>query len=85
MNCREAIELLAESGDGKPGPTAGWRFKLHLWCCRNCRNYMHTYNATVRLEKQAYQITDDEATTVPEELLAQIMKAAEENGLTQNR
>lgn len=75
MNCREAVELLAEHGAGEPAPTAGWRFKLHLWCCRHCRNYRATYDTTIRLEKIAFQEPDDDSAKVPEDLVTQIMSA----------
>jgi hypothetical protein len=78
VTCQEATELLAAYGTCEPDPTTGWRFRLHLWCCQNCRDYLDSYKTTVRLEKEALQATEGESPTVPEELVASILAAVRE-------
>ena len=73
MNCREALELLDECLDGGPGSRAGWRLKLHLWCCRHCRRFSSSYEATLRLERAAFRDPLEESPTVPDELIAEII------------
>ena len=79
MNCREALELLDECLDGGPasvpGSRPGWRLKLHLWCCRNCRRYLSSYQATFRLEQAAFRDPAEDSPTVPEDLVAEIVAA----------
>lgn len=76
MNCREAIALLGESQDGELGSRMGWRLRLHLWCCRHCRNYRASYQTTVRLERIAFQDPSKPEPTVPENLVAEILASA---------
>jgi predicted anti-sigma-YlaC factor YlaD len=73
VNCREALELLDEcAGDGT-GARVGWRLKLHLWCCRNCRRYFSSYRQTLRLERAAFHIPAEDEPAVPEDLVAEIV------------
>ena len=73
MTCEEAIEMLAEVGDGAPALPNGWRFKLHLWICRNCRKYAATYLQTVQLEKMALEKVVEQPPKLPEDLVQQIL------------
>jgi len=47
-------------------------FEHHLALCANCRNYLTSYEATVRLGKAAF---DDETAAVPAEVPEQLVKA----------
>ena len=73
MNCRDALELLGETLADDPGSPVGWRLKLHLWCCRNCRRYFSSYQTTLRLERAAFDDPLEETPTVPEDLVAEIL------------
>lgn len=73
MNCREALELLDESLEGVPAHGVGWRLKLHLWCCRNCRRYFASYQMTLDLERAAFRDAAEDFPTVPAELVAEIL------------
>ena len=76
MNCREVIALLDDSLGGELSPSVGWRLKLHLWCCSNCRNYRASYRTTVRLEKIVFRHASEPQPTVPEDLVAEILASA---------
>lgn len=73
VNCRQAIALLDDSLDVEVGSRVGWGFKLHLWCCSNCRNYRASYRTTIWLEKIAFQHPSEQEPTVPEDLVAEIL------------
>lgn len=51
MNCREALELMAEYADDDLGIWSRWRLRIHVWICRNCRRYLSSYRATIRIAK----------------------------------
>lgn len=51
MNCREVLELMGEYADGDLGVWSRCRLRLHLWICRNCRRYLSSYRAVIRIAK----------------------------------
>jgi hypothetical protein len=73
VNCRDALELLGETLADDSGSKVGWRLKLHLWCCRNCRRYFSSYQTTLRLELAAFDAPLEEPPTVPEDLVTEIL------------
>jgi len=75
VNCREALELLDDSLDSTHPARAGWRLRLHLWICRHCRRYFDSYRTTVRLERAAFDDSDEAEPEVPEELVSEITQA----------
>ena len=75
MNCREVLDLLDDCVDGSAGRRVGWRLKVHLWICRQCRRYLSTYRATIRLEKGAFREEPGQPSPMPEELKASILAA----------
>jgi hypothetical protein len=72
MNCKHLIEHLDEYAADNLRGWARWRLRLHLWVCRNCRRYLATYIATVRLAKQAMGDTPADS---PDELTQAILSA----------
>jgi predicted anti-sigma-YlaC factor YlaD len=71
MTCKEVNEFLADYLDG----TLPWRqrlsFKIHLLICHQCRRYLASYVATVRVTNSLGQIVEQ---PVPDELVLAILK-----------
>src|SRR5436309_7930225 len=76
MTCRELIDFLMAYLDGELDPAERAEFDRHLSLCPNCRNYLHSYTATVRLGKWAFASPDSAAPgDVPEDLVKAILAA----------
>ncbi len=80
MNCRELLDQLDDCVDGDRGRRIGWRLRLHLWICRQCRRYLSTYRATIRLEQAAFRQDEESPAEVPDELKQSIAAALREGG-----
>jgi predicted anti-sigma-YlaC factor YlaD len=76
MSCQEVTELLADYLDGQLPLRQRIVFRLHLLMCRDCRRYLGSYAATIRLTRAlgANSAVDDCA-PVPEELVRAILAA----------
>lgn len=76
ITCREVLDFLMAYLDGELTPDQKREFERHLSACPSCVNYLHSYQATVRLGKAALQPLEEPATgTVPEGLLRAIREA----------
>jgi anti-sigma factor RsiW len=73
MNCKHLLENLDDYADGKLSGWPRWRVRLHLWICRNCRRYLQTYKATIRLARRAFG--DSSSADAPEDLVQSILSA----------
>jgi predicted anti-sigma-YlaC factor YlaD len=69
MTCRQVIEFLDRYCDGELTALQRARFKVHLSLCRNCRRYLASYRATIRLSRDASGPPPE----VPEELIQAIL------------
>jgi predicted anti-sigma-YlaC factor YlaD len=71
MNCQSVHQFLADYLSG----ALPWRqrlvFRLHLLFCRDCREYLASYAATIRMAKTL----GESAEPVPEELTRAILAA----------
>jgi anti-sigma factor RsiW len=78
ITCRELEEFIVDYLDG----TLPWRqrlvFRIHLFFCRECRDYLASYTHTIALGKAALRQTD---APIPEELVRAILAA---RGRTKN-
>ena len=76
LTCRELVDFLMAYLDDELDPPALESFEAHLAECEDCLRYLQSYEATVRLERQAFETPDaplpDE---VPQELVAAILEA----------
>jgi anti-sigma factor RsiW len=73
MTCREFIQFMMDYSEGSLPEAQRAAFDLHLAHCSWCRDYLRTYQETVRLGKAAAQpATDDD---LPEELVKAILAA----------
>ena len=77
LTCRELTEFLDDyvAGALKEGRRAV--FEGHLAVCPDCRNYLASYRATVRLVKAA---RDTGIAGVPEGLVKAVLAAREAHG-----
>jgi len=76
LNFREFIEFLMAYLEGEIPHDERALFEAHLAICPECRNYLATYKATVRLAKSAPSATAEEIPEdVPERLVTAILAA----------
>jgi anti-sigma factor RsiW len=69
--CREVLEFLGDYDAGELDPMRTAAFERHLELCASCRNYLHSYRATIELAKDAFD--DAGLNEPPEELVAAIL------------
>jgi anti-sigma factor RsiW len=74
MTCRELIAFLVSYLDGTLPAKERTRFEEHLTECPDCVGYLETYQATIRLGKDAYR-DEGEAADLPEALVQAILGA----------
>ena len=78
MNCRECDEFLVDYVAGELPADVLATFELHLSRCRNCRNYLEQYRATIKAGKTACDIAK-QGIQIPEELIKAILAARPKN------
>jgi anti-sigma factor RsiW len=74
LTCRELVDFLMAYLDDELSAPVRRAFDAHLALCEDCVNYLRGYEATLRLERRAFDapeaaVPDD----VPEELVAAIL------------
>jgi anti-sigma factor RsiW len=76
MTCRELIAFLADYLAGQLPAEERRVFEEHLAECPDCVAYLETYEATIRLGKDAFSsVQDTDCADPPEELMAAILAA----------
>ena len=78
MTCRELIEFLHDYLSGELPEAERVEFERHLGLCVACRNYLQTYEQTIRLGKAA--CAGPHPPPMPEELVAAILAARARRG-----
>ena len=73
MNCREAIEFLADYIEGALAPRTHAEFERHLSVCASCTAYLASYRETIVIARLAARdaVLDD----APEELIEAILRS----------
>jgi anti-sigma factor RsiW len=74
VKCRECDEFLVDYVAGELPADVLATFELHLSRCRNCRNYLEQYRATIKAGKTACDIAK-QGIQMPEELIQAILAA----------
>ena len=74
--CRDCVEFLDDYLDGQLKPDVRAKFESHLAQCPPCRDYLKTYQDTIRL---GHSLCDDQEATVPEALVKAILAAREKS------
>jgi anti-sigma factor RsiW len=76
MTCRELIERLAGYVDGDLPPDERAAIEEHLASCPSCQNYLASYQATIEMERKAFDTSDSSDTRpVPPELIQAVLAA----------
>jgi anti-sigma factor RsiW len=78
MTCRELTDFLADYLSGDLSAEQREAFDRHLSVCRHCRNYLASYEATIKLGKTALCASaEDEPVPaeVPDDLVKAILAA----------
>ncbi len=76
--CRELIEFLDDYVDHRLSLARKLAFEVHLAGCRDCRAYLSSYRATIKLAKASGGAP--EAPPMPPELTRAILKSMMETG-----
>ena len=84
LTCRELTGFLADYLARELDPDARSVFEGHLAGCPDCVAYLHSYAATMRLAKDAYD-DDPIPADVPDELVRAILEARNRSGRTRPR
>ena len=81
LSCKELIESLTDYLEGRLSLPRKTAFMLHLFCCGQCRAYLHNYETTITASKQAFSDSDDESAPAeaPEDLIQAILKARQDS------
>lgn len=79
ISCSEFESFILDYFEGDLPATQRRVFERHLRFCRECRDYLAAYKATLALEKRV--LADDGALDmeVPEDLIAAVIAARNEN------
>jgi anti-sigma factor RsiW len=76
VTCREFADFMADYLSGDLPADSRSTFEHHLGLCANCRNYLTSYEETVKLGKRAFENDDAHVpATVPEDLVKAILAA----------
>jgi predicted anti-sigma-YlaC factor YlaD len=80
MSCKEVTDFLSDYLDGTLPLRRCLAFKLHLLLCRDCRNYVGSYAATVKLAQALReQGAPEEVLSMPEKLVQTILAVCGRN------
>ena len=72
MTCREFSDFIMDYQSGELSSELRARFDQHLGLCDNCRNYLTSYEETVKLGKAAF---DDEHAELPADVPDELVRA----------
>ena len=76
MTCRAFLEFLMEYLSGELSESERAEFDRHLTVCPSCRAYLKSYQATVKLVKEAFCRPEEPVPReVPQELVRAILAA----------
>jgi predicted anti-sigma-YlaC factor YlaD len=76
MNCREVADFLSDYLDGTLPLRQRLTFRLHLLLCRDCRRYLDSFAATVKLTHSlGERPAEEDKSPIPEALVQAILTA----------
>jgi anti-sigma factor RsiW len=77
ITCAQAIDFMRAYLDGELPRGQQEIFAAHLAICEDCRNYLASYESTIRLMQQSNdtELTNETYPPIPDELLNAILKA----------
>lgn len=72
LTCEECDELIVDAMEGDLSLRDKMVYRMHLFVCRNCRDYVDGYVSTVDMARHAYD--DQTSADMPEDLVQSILK-----------
>jgi anti-sigma factor RsiW len=72
VTCREFTDFIMDYHSSELSSELRARFDQHLDLCANCRNYLTSYEETVKLGKKAF---DDENAELPADVPDELVRA----------
>jgi len=72
VTCREFADFMMDYLSNELPAESRAQFEYHLSLCVNCRNYLRSYEETVKLGKRAF---DDEDSALPADVPDDLVKA----------
>jgi len=72
VTCREFADFMMDYLSDELSSESRGQFEHHLTVCANCRNYLTSYEETVKLGKRAF---DDEDAPLPADVPEGLVKA----------
>lgn len=80
ITCREFEAFIIDYLDGDLLPEQSRKFELHLKICRECREYLAAYKASMEAAKQGLSDVDAPVPgEVPEDLIAAVIASRDPN------
>lgn len=78
LTCRQFEEFILGYLDGELSRKQVAMFEMHLLVCRECREYLASYQRTIEINKAVLGLPDDPVPDdVPADLIAAILKSKE--------
>ena len=79
ITCAQFEEFITDYLDGNLSPKQKFVFELHLMVCRECREFLRAYKASMDLAKDVLKDENMFSTTdVPEDLIKAVLAARSE-------
>jgi anti-sigma factor RsiW len=75
VTCRDVTEFIMDYLSGQLETDVVAAFEAHLVRCEACRRFLASYQATISLERSAFDPAQPEAVDVPEDLVRGILEA----------
>ena len=76
MTCRDFVEFIMAYLDGELDEAPRTTFEEHLSMCPHCKDYLATYEQTIRMGRKACAEPDDPVPEqVPDELVKAVLEA----------
>jgi anti-sigma factor RsiW len=75
ITCREVVEFLMDYLTHELDAVQRHAFDAHVAGCDECVSYIRSYEQTVRLSKQAFELDEPADEQVPEKLIEAILAA----------
>lgn len=73
ITCKHLIGFLDDYVEGRLSLVEHTAFKAHLLFCRDCRNYVESYKAVMKLGRASGKEVQAPAASVPESLIQSIL------------
>lgn len=79
LSCREAEEFIDRYLDKELSNLESFKFRLHVAMCKECREYLRTYEAARALAKSAVDKENTDIGPMPDDLIKAILESRNPN------